>query len=335
MRSALAFVLLFALAAPAVAVVEPCYDIFAQPDNLVEVSPKRRINLRCTGSGPVTVVFESRLAFPSYSWRKVQPLVAKFAKACSYDRAGLGFSDAGPKPRRAAAIAGDLRAVIDRADLRAPLVLVGNSMGSQSIRLYAFRHPEQIAGLVLVDPYVEGQNAAYAGVDPGMAAGDVAARANDRKCLALIEQRKLTATAAEWQGCIDAPDPASSARLKEVVRRQRLSMPGARSAFSEASSFDSISEDDIRRETRSLGDMPIVVLTAEAAFAGPPSPIFLRLLAEKRRLHRTLSALSSRGDERLVSGAGHVIQSTNPAAVASLIEEIVVLFSKSNANSPH
>ena len=73
---------------------------FARPQQLVDIGG-RRLNLHCSGSGPVTVVFDSPSGDAGWSWFKVQPKVAERTRACVYDRAGLGFSD--PSPRLAAA----------------------------------------------------------------------------------------------------------------------------------------------------------------------------------------------------------------------------------------
>src|SRR5436305_13352894 len=79
-----------------------------------------RLHLNCQGRGSPTVVFDAALGGSSLSWSLVQPAVASFTRACSYDRAGFGWSDAGPMPRTAAHIADELRVRLDRAQGRAP-----------------------------------------------------------------------------------------------------------------------------------------------------------------------------------------------------------------------
>src|SRR5256885_1550156 len=78
--------------------------------------------------------------------------VAEFTRACSYDRAGYGFSDDGPRPRTSRACVEELRALLRAAKVPAPYVLVGHSFGSHNVRLYAAMHPDEVAGIVLVDP---------------------------------------------------------------------------------------------------------------------------------------------------------------------------------------
>ena len=140
MRSA--GLLFCALFLGACARLQPNYDRYLEPARLVEIAPERQLNLRCEGSGGPTILLEAGLGFPSLSWRDVQPGLAHLARTCAYDRAGLGFSNAGPLPRSAAAIVDDLELLIDRAGLEPPFVLVGNSMGGQIVRLFAFRHSE-------------------------------------------------------------------------------------------------------------------------------------------------------------------------------------------------
>jgi pimeloyl-ACP methyl ester carboxylesterase len=84
-------------------------------------------------------------------WSDLRSLVASFARVCVYDRAGLGRSDPGPLPRTSSAIVEDLERLLALSGEPAPYVLVGHSFGGLNVRLFASRHPEQVAGLVLVD----------------------------------------------------------------------------------------------------------------------------------------------------------------------------------------
>jgi pimeloyl-ACP methyl ester carboxylesterase len=122
-----------------------------------------RLHVVVRGEGSPAVVFESGVAASSLSWARVQPAVSTLTRTCAYDRAGLGWSDAGSSPRTFERILDDLRAVVARSgagpwiSLGAgrPVILVGHSFGSLIVRGYAARHPDQIAGLVLVDPPTE------------------------------------------------------------------------------------------------------------------------------------------------------------------------------------
>jgi pimeloyl-ACP methyl ester carboxylesterase len=98
------------------------------------------------------VLLESGIAASSLSWARVQPQIATFTQVCAYDRAGLAWSDVASSPRTFERICDDLRAVLARTNGERRVVLVGHSFGSLVVRGYAARHPEHVAGLVLVDP---------------------------------------------------------------------------------------------------------------------------------------------------------------------------------------
>jgi pimeloyl-ACP methyl ester carboxylesterase len=123
----------------------------AAPGRLVSIGT-HRLHLHCSGSGSPPVVFDAALGGSSLSWTYVQPAVAEFTTGCAYDRAGFGWSDAGPMPRTAARIAAELHELLTVARIAPPYVLVGHSFGGLSIRAYASRHPSDVAGLVFVDP---------------------------------------------------------------------------------------------------------------------------------------------------------------------------------------
>ena len=104
------------------------------------------------GKGSPAVVLESGISATSVNWRRVQAGISEFTRVLSYDRAGLGWSDPARTPRTASQIAEELHAMIEAASIPPPYVLVGHSFGGVVVRLYAMRYPEDVAGLVLVDP---------------------------------------------------------------------------------------------------------------------------------------------------------------------------------------
>src|SRR4029077_1689731 len=122
------------------------------PGRLVDVGG-HKLHIWCTGSGEPTVVLENGLSGGSgiVGWSVVQPEVAKFTRVCSYDRAGIGYSDPGPSPRTARRIASELAQLLDRSGIAGPVVLVGASIAGFNVRVFASDHPERAAGLVLVD----------------------------------------------------------------------------------------------------------------------------------------------------------------------------------------
>src|SRR4028118_983787 len=111
-----------------------------------------RLAFHCVGEGTPTVVLETGLGAPSEYWAPVQQEIASLTRVCRFDRAGRGSSDPAPTtPRTCADMVADLRALLRNASIPAPYILVGNSVGGMNARLYAYQHPEEVAGLVLVD----------------------------------------------------------------------------------------------------------------------------------------------------------------------------------------
>lgn len=139
----------------------------------VAVGPKPyQMQVATAGDGRYTVIFESGFGTDLRTWRKVAPAVAQSARVVTYSRAGHGTSDARPEPRTIAQITTELEELIAAAQLAPPFILVGHSYGGLLVRSFAARHPEQVAGLVLVDPSDERFNPALRKLDAARAADD-------------------------------------------------------------------------------------------------------------------------------------------------------------------
>ncbi|HET9659744.1 MAG TPA: alpha/beta fold hydrolase [Thermomicrobiales bacterium] len=114
---------------------------------------ERSLYLDCQGTGSPTVVLEGGIAT---DWAQVQPDVAASTRVCSYDRPDSPGSRSDPTPQRTAQqVVDDLRALLVAAGEAGPYVLVGHSMGGLYVQLFAYEHPQDVAGLVLVDPTPE------------------------------------------------------------------------------------------------------------------------------------------------------------------------------------
>lgn len=123
---------------------------FPPPGKLVDAGGLR-LHVLVEGSGSPCVVLESGIAATSVSWKLVQPAVAEFTRVCSYDRAGLGWSDGGPV-RSLDRMVSELRQALHAVGMKPPYVLVGHSFGGLVVRAFAAWHPEEVCGLVLLDP---------------------------------------------------------------------------------------------------------------------------------------------------------------------------------------
>lgn len=110
-----------------------------------------RLYVECTGSGSPTVILQSGLGESSSYWASIAPAVAASTTVCAYDRAGHGRSDE-VGAQDGIALATDLHTLLDRAGVAGPYILVGHSSGGPYVRAYAARYPEQVVGMVLLDP---------------------------------------------------------------------------------------------------------------------------------------------------------------------------------------
>lgn len=124
--------------------------------------------LDCSGSGKgPTVIFLSGAGRDSTEiWNKVQPQVATFASACSYDRLNMGQSDNSAHVQTEEEIVEDLHQLLTNAKVAPPYILVGHSMGGLYARKFEEMYPRSVSGLVFVDSADEEQVWRYAKIAP-------------------------------------------------------------------------------------------------------------------------------------------------------------------------
>ena len=125
--------------------------VYPPPGQLVDVGGYR-LHINCTGTGSPTVVIDAGLGDWSTTWGGyVQPEVAKTARVCTYDRAGMGWSEAGPLPRDAGQIAKELHTLLQNANIPGPYIMVGHSLGGLPVRVFVHDYASEIAGVVLIE----------------------------------------------------------------------------------------------------------------------------------------------------------------------------------------
>jgi pimeloyl-ACP methyl ester carboxylesterase len=124
---------------------------YPPPGRLVDLG-SHRLHLLELGRGSPTILLEAGLMSTVLSWNELQRELAGSFRVVSYDRAGLGWSELGPMPRTADRIVDELHTLLERAAIPPPYVLVGHSFGGLTMPLFAARFPDEVAGMVLVDP---------------------------------------------------------------------------------------------------------------------------------------------------------------------------------------
>jgi pimeloyl-ACP methyl ester carboxylesterase len=124
---------------------------FPAPGRMVMVDG-HQMHIHCTGAGSPTVVMDAGLGGWSLDWSAVQPDIATFTRVCSYDRAGFGWSEPGAAPGDAQHAVENLHSLLTNSGERGPFVVVGHSNGGLRAMLYAHAYPQEVTGVVLVDP---------------------------------------------------------------------------------------------------------------------------------------------------------------------------------------
>lgn len=112
----------------------------------------RELYLKCEGSGSPTIVLEPGEGGTVTELTKIQDMLAQRTMTSAYDRANNGLSNSAPTPRTAADVAQDLNALLESAQIPGPYLLVGSSAGGMMVQLYARLYPEEISGVVAINP---------------------------------------------------------------------------------------------------------------------------------------------------------------------------------------
>jgi pimeloyl-ACP methyl ester carboxylesterase len=298
-------------------------DSYAKPGDRVSINVDRHLNLRCSGSGPMTVLLESGSHADSGSWFRVQPLLSARARVCSYDRAGYGFSDEGPLPRSLDADVSDLHALIKAAGLRRPLVLVGHSLGTNIVRRYAVDYPGDVAGMVLVDPPAQD----LARFLPASWMKDDAKLATQRdafigRCEQAAGHGDLAKPSPELAHCIGEAPPWESEAVAAANHARKLHPAFWHTLRSELAQNGRVFAQAVPA-SESHGDMPLVVLKADGTYADAPAIVRKQLEAARDATQQRIVETSNRGLLRTVAESSHDIELDQPRAVVDAVLRVL------------
>jgi pimeloyl-ACP methyl ester carboxylesterase len=300
-------------------------DAFAKPHQLVDVGG-RKMNLYCSGQGTTTVVFDAPSGEAGWNWFRVQPAVARHTRACVFDRAGLGFSDPAKRPNTSENVVEDLHKLLAGAGVKPPYVMVGNSLGGANVQVYAYRYPTEVKGLVLVEPQHEDETSRL----------DKASQGNLKKIFAMVTEQNNYCMAAARKGmkpgseekmnCIGNPAENYGPTLGAAVMLATTRPDYWRTTVDEWDAIK-VSDEQLRKLRRPFGDLPVVVLTRGvspyAAPGKPQSALNKAMENENVAIQKETAALSTRGKQRVVPGAGHVIHADKPEAVVDAVLEVL------------
>jgi len=251
-----------------------------------------RMHLDCRGEGSPTVVMDAGLGGSSLDW------------SLAYDRAGMGWSDASPLPRTPGHIAGELHTLLAKAGVPGPFVLVGHSLAGKNVRMFASAHPDEVAGMVLVDARSEHVDA-LTPKDEADAFGVALGLQGALYALA----RRIGVARAFGAGLIGEP-LVSPAIAAEMVLLQ------TQAAAIDETTKEGLarSADDAALARSTLGAIPLVVIAASASLADIPN---------WPTAQRELAALSTQGRLVVAQQSGHAVQLEQPGIVIDGISQVV------------
>ena len=298
---------------------------FAQPHRLVDIGG-RKLNLYCSGTGSPTVVFDTPSGSAGWVWWAVQPKVAAKTRACVYDRAGFGFSDPSPRAADASNDVDDLHALLRAAGVAPPYVLVGNSSGGGNAELFAWRHLDEVSGLVLVEPMHEDENIRADEASHGMFTKAEPEMFAFRNACTVQADKGFQPKTPMYEQCIEGVDPSLPGALGEADLKQRLAPAYWHASKAEQESFEA-SRSQLRAARKPFGDLPVIVLARGVSpylIPGKPQSETNKAIEAANLALQTEVAQSARnGEVRVVPGASHMIQETHPEAVAAAVDDVL------------
>ncbi len=290
---------------------------YPPPGQLVDVG-ESRLHINCVGEGSPTIIVEAGAGYWSAAWMGIQPEIARKAKArvCTYDRAGLGWSDRSPQARTADQVVSELHTLLGKREIASPYVLVGHSLGGYLIRIYADRYPTEIAGLVFIDSAHERQWE-YLPKEVGE----------------FVDSQVTSVRATSWMARF-----GMLRLMKDKLPVDKLS-PKAQPAYEAAilrPEFYEVLVEEVEMgrtnaaaqaaRVRSLGRIPIAVVSAKNSFeAFQPLPDNFPLEEANRKwmeLQTELLRLSI-NSRHFISEGAHNIQLDNSQLVIDAIESVV------------
>lgn len=284
---------------------------YPMPGQLVDIGGYR-IHIYCIGAGSPAVILDSGLGDSFISWEKIQPKIAEFTRVCSYDRAGLGYSDSSPRPRTSRDMAEELHILLRKAGIPSPYILVGHSMAGYNVRIYQNLYPNEVVGIVLVDASHPEQEKRFP-----------------------AELRDLDKSWIREEEFLEFTMPFGLPRLlgfcgdKAQERAVDCNFHSVREGVRVLKTFPISAEQAAK--TGSLGDLPLAVLSHDPAMPQPdlPQDLVQPINRAWDQMQDELAHLSTRGTHEFAKNSGHYIQLDRPDLVVEAVQRVFTEASKS------
>jgi pimeloyl-ACP methyl ester carboxylesterase len=299
---------------------------YPPPGRLIDIGG-RKLHLYCTGTGSPTVILIAGGGAFSIDWALVQPKVAQNTRVCSYDRAGLAWSDSGPADETVEQTIADLHILLKNGAEKGPYLLVGASVGGMYIQAYQRAFPKEVAGLVFsnssnrIGRLVNGK--------PGLIWE--LTEEQIRSTFPLAASDKGSAPTSENDPFDRLPPDLRSVRLwldHKLWQKWEPTKETADSTLSWRREFrKEFAETDANKD-RPLGVLPVVVLSSD-----PPAP------ESERHSHDEaaprLDFLSSSTLHVIATGSGHEIHLYQPDLVAkTLVRAVLAIRNGTSLSNP-
>lgn len=272
------------------------------------------------------MLFDGPAGDAGWAWFKVQPEVARHTRACTFDRAGYGFSAPANRPNTSQNVVEDWHQGLAAAGIQPPYLLVGNSIGGANAQVFAYRYPDEVKGMVLVEPQTEDETSRTNKASGGLIDKVYAmVAAHNAQCLREATKGFKPGGKAIAE-CIGDPADFYGPVLGPQVLAAMKKKSYWTTVVGEYQGFGA-SDDQLRALRKPFGALPLLVLTRGVSpYAIPDQPqsaVNKAMEDENATLHKELAALSSKGVQRVVPGAPHAIQSAQPAVVTAAVLEML------------
>jgi len=278
-----------------------------------------RLHMHVEGVGVPTVILDAGAGGIGLSWELIRPAIAKMTRVVTYDRAGLGWSDPSPYLRDAATMALELHSMLTNANVKAPYILVGHSLGGVVARQFAAKYPNEVAGLVMVDSAHEQQMKHFPGAVVKMV----------KSMKGMFAIMKLMSKLGIFALKPNLISIGGNGKLSKDLVSQMQSVMASSKSHAEAMVAESESVYAARTQPVStLGDLPLTVISHGQldGEAVPPSlgqKVRDDYEAAWQKLQVEITSLSTRGRRIVAEKSGHNVIFDQPEIVIESVLEMM------------
>ena len=283
---------------------------YPPPGRMIDLGGRRLHFLSAGDANGPTIVFEAGSGNDLTLWASTVTQIAPHARACTYDRAGLGWSDPAPGPQSFEDRAHDLNSLLTKAVVPGPYILAGHSYGGYSVRTFARLYPDHVAGIVMIDAVEEGYTFDQWGLK---AAAEVRAREIRLAWAARLGLMRLSVMLFP-----DRFDPVRGVPPEACGEMTALHLRASRhtARADEMAAYDAIPQAMRRPHGLGLlGDVPLVVISrgARDPVTGEPTQ------PEWSEAQARLATLSTDSRRVVAENSGHMIQFNEPQIIIDVV----------------